>query len=104
VRTLSTPTSAVTALGASAVAWHPAGHGGLGVGHPVGKARGNGGGCVDQAHGDRGLPECSSDGEVASDGGAKDFIDVGGSPVDPSDGNELLCQGVRGGLRCGPVE
>jgi hypothetical protein len=61
------------------------------------RGSGSGGGCTGQARADWGLPECSGNSEVATVGGAKDFVDGSDSPMDPRGGNEPLRWGVREG-------
>jgi hypothetical protein len=73
------------------------GHIGPGVARLVRRARGSDGGCAGQAFMNRGLPVGSSDGEAATDGGAEEFIDGGGTPMAPGGGDDLMQQWDRGG-------
>jgi hypothetical protein len=51
------------------------------------------GGHAGQDEAEQGSPVCSGNGEVATTGGAEEFIGAGGSRVDPSGGDELLRRG-----------
>jgi hypothetical protein len=63
--------------------WHGArwGHRGPGVARPTGRTWGSSGGCARQAFAGRGLSVGSDNGEAATDGGAKEFVNGGGTPV-----------------------